>query len=584
VVSRVTSWRRLLLRIGAGLLLLLVLVFSYQVVRTVLALRQAKNETHQLSGEVRRNDAAAVKQTLNEIQRRAKTAHGHSDNFLWNAVGRLPFVGDDVKAVQVMSRAVAEASQGATAPANTLLAQVQGDRLRSSDGTLNLPAIAELAPTLEKMTAALQKAADDVDAIDPGNLIGPLGDATTNVQDQIDSLLAGAKGGETISHLVPPMLGDSGPRQYLLVVQNNAEIRSTGGLPGSLSILKADQGALTLGAQRAVDDFDVLTSPALPLTEEEKDLYGDNLGENIRDTNLTPDFPRAAALMSALHKRSFGTDVDGVISVDPVVLASVLKATGPIKVGGETFTAHNVVRKLLHDVYQRFETRPEQDAYFDRVARGVFDTLITRHVAPLKVLRALGSSAGERRFLVWSAHPEEERALAAQTTGGQLPRDTGADPQVGLYLNDATAAKIEYFLDYSASIRSAECTDRGAQKLQVGMVLSSSAPRRGFDLSRYVTGTGKYAAKGTIRMNLRMYAPTGGTITALTANGKPVRLVTRQHDGRQVAIVTMFIRARQEVRLAAEITTRDGQRGDPQLKWTPGVRSRATGVTATSSC
>ncbi len=579
----VTSWRRLLLRVAAGLILLVVLVFSYQVVRTVMALRQAKNETHQLSGEVRRNDVDAVKDTLREIRDSSDTARGHSDNFMWDAVGKLPFIGDDFQAVQVMARAVSEASRGATTSANSLLSQVQGDRLRDSEGQLNLPAIAAMAPSLETMAASLQTAADEVDAIDPDGLVGPLRDATINVQRQIGSLLAAAEGGASVAHLLPPMLGEDGTRRYLLVVQNNAEVRATGGLPGSFSILTAKDGKLSLGGQRAVDDFDVLSKPALPLTEEERDLYGDNLGENIRDTNLTPDFPRAAALMNALYKESFDVDLDGVISVDPVVLASVLKATGPIKVGGETFNSRNVVRKLLHDVYQRFETRKEQQTYFDRVALGVFDTLINRQVEPLKVLRALGRSAGQRRFLVWSSHSDEERELATSTSGGQLPRD-GSVPQVGLYLNDATAAKIEYFLDYTASIRSAGCTDDGAQTLQVGMVLTSSAPRRGFELSRYITGTGKYAAKGTMKVNLRMYAPTGGEITKLTANGKPVRIVTREHHGRQVAIVTMFIKARQQVRLAAEIRTRAGQPGDPELKWTPGVRTRTTGVTATSSC
>ena len=87
-----------------------------------------------------------------------------------------------------------------------------------------------------------------------------------------------------------------------------------------------------------------------------------------------------------------------------------------------------------------------------------------------------------------------------------------------------------------------------------------------------------------MRMNLRLYAPTGGEITKLTANGRPIRIVAREHDGRQVAIVTMFIKARQEVRLAAEMRTRDGQTGDPVLKWTPGVRTKTSGVTATSSC
>jgi hypothetical protein len=205
-------------------------------------------------------------------------------------------------------------------------------------------------------------------------------------------------------------------------------------------------------------------------------------------------------------------------------------------------------------------------------------------VEPLKLFRALGKSASQRRFLVWSSHAEEQELIAGTVSSGELPRDTGAEPHVGLYLNDGTAAKIEYYLDYETSIRSASCTTKGAQKLQVGMVLSSSAPRRGYQLSRFITGRGLYAPRGMMRLNLRIYAPTGGELTTLTANGKAVKIVTNDHDGRQVAIVTMLIRAHQQVRLSAEFRTRDGQRGDPVLDWTPGVRTKTSTVTASSAC
>ena len=583
-MPRVTSWRRLILRVAAGLLLLLVVVFSYQVVRTVLSLRDAKNEAHQLGAELRRNDVAAVKQTLRDLEERSATARGLSDNILWDAASKVPYLGDDIGAVQVMAHALNDASARVYEPAVALLEKSGNNTLRDSDGRVQLAAVAELEKPLDQMATALQGAADEVDELDPDHLLGPLRDVTTNVQNQLDASLSAAKGGATVARLVPPMMGADGSRRYLLVVQNNAETRSTGGLPGSFAVLDAVDGKLSLGAQRAVDDFDILTAPVLPLTDEERALYGDNLGENIRDTNLTPDFPRAASLMSALQKRSFGTDIDGIISVDPVLLSSVLRATGPVMVGEERFTAGNVVRKLLNEVYQRVDTREAQDAYFDGAARGIFNSLVTRNVEPLKLFRALGKSASQRRFLVWSSHAEEQELIAGTVSSGELPRDTGAEPHVGLYLNDGTAAKIEYYLDYETSIRSASCTTKGAQKLQVGMVLSSSAPRRGYQLSRFITGRGLYAPRGMMRLNLRIYAPTGGELTTLTANGKAVKIVTNDHDGRQVAIVTMLIRAHQQVRLSAEFRTRDGQRGDPVLDWTPGVRTRTSTVTASSAC
>ena len=583
-MSRMTSWRRRLLGLVTAVIVLAVLVFSYQAVRTVLALRGAKNAAHQLSSELRQNDIVAVKKSLRTIQARSATARGLSNNFLWDALAKVPVLGDDVDAVQVMAKALNEASSRAYDPASTLLDAFQDGHLRDQDGRVDLTAVAAVEQPMKDLASGLQGAVDDVDGLEPKHLLGPLRDVTTNVQDELDSTLSIAKGGATAANLVPTMMGADGPRHYLLVVQNNAETRATGGLPGSFIMLTADNGKLSLGAQHSVDDFPELTTPVLPLTAEERALFGDNLGENIRDTNLTPDFPRAAALINAMQKKAFGSDIDGVISVDPVALASVLKATGPVKVANETFTSHNVVTKLLSQVYKTYDSRPAQDLYFDRAAGGIFDSLISRDVDPIKLLRQLARSSEQRRFLVWSAHPEEQDQLAGSSASGALPRDTGSKPHVGLYLNDGTAAKIEYYLDYQTSIRAASCTPKGSQTLQVGMVLDSSAPRRGYQLNKYITGTGAYVPRGMMRLNLRIYAPTGGELTGLSANGRPVRIATSQHDGRQVAIVTMVIRAHQEVRLSAEFRTRDGQRGDPVLDWTPGVRTKSSGVTAASSC
>lgn len=583
-MSRATSLRRLLLWLVAGLLLLVVVVFSYQAVRTVLALRQAKNDASALSAQLRHDNVPAVRRTLRALVHSSATARGNSDNVLWDAASHLPYFGDDIEAVQVMSKALADASHSASGPANVLLDQVEDHHLRSADGTLDLTAIGDLADPLHQLTTALQGPSHQVGDLEPSGLLSPLRDVTSNVQDQLGSLLSASRGGEAVAHLLPTMLGESAPRHYLLVVQNNAETRSTGGLPGSLSILNARNGVLSLGGQHSVDDYTTFTTPVVPLTTEEKDLYGSTIGEDIRDTNLTPDFPRAAQLMAALTQRSFGTKVDGVISVDPVVLSYVLKATGPVMVGHEKFTAGNVVPTLLNKVYQRFDSRKEQQAYFDVVARGIFDTLIHRDVSPVRVLHQLGRGVGQHRLLVWSAHPDEQSVLARTTAAGVLPRDVDGSPHVGLYLNDGTAAKIEYYLDYDSSVRSAGCTPDGRQTLQVGMNLTSSAPRRGYDLSPYTVGFGKYAAKGTMRLNLRLYAPTGGTITGLVANGQPIQVVSREHDGREVAVVTMFIRAREQVRLSAEIQTRAGQAGDPVLDQTPGVRTHTSRIVVPSSC
>ena len=151
-MPRVTSWRRLFLRLGAVLLLLLVLVFTYQAVRTVLALREAKNEVATLKGEVRRNDVAAVKQTLRSIESTSETARRHSDNLLWDGLAgcrarrrRRGRPGDGARP----QRGVRAGLRAAV----TLLEKTDGATLREPDGRVDLTAVAELETPCDRLAA-----------------------------------------------------------------------------------------------------------------------------------------------------------------------------------------------------------------------------------------------------------------------------------------------------------------------------------------------------------------------------------------------------------------------------------------------
>ncbi len=97
------------------------------------------------------------------------------------------------------------------------------------------------------------------------------------------------------------------PRNYLLIFQNNAEARSTGGLPGAATILNATDGKITIPKAAQAPGFGELDKPVLPLTKEENKIFFDQLGTYFQDANFTPDFPRTADLMAARWKLETGT-------------------------------------------------------------------------------------------------------------------------------------------------------------------------------------------------------------------------------------------------------------------------------------
>ena len=368
----------------------------------------------------------------------------------------------------------------------------------------------------------------------PTGCSSPVGKAANEVQERVTQLNAGVSSANAATRLLPDMLGGAGPRNYLLMVQNNAEIRATGGLPGSLSLLHADDGKVRLGFRGSANDFPILTRPVLPLSADERGLYGSALGEDVRQTNQTPDFPRTGQLLSAIVARSRGQQLDGVVSVDPIALSQVLRATGPIRVGKETLNADNVVAKLLNESYQRLPTQDQQNAYFASASRDIANALLGGHVDEEALARKLGEGVRQRRVLVWSRNAAEQKVLESAGISGRLPREAAGKPHVGMYFNNDKGSKMEYYLDYRGSVKSLGCTANGAQDLHTSMTFASHAPPGGRGLSESVTGTTFPSTKGDIKLSTQIYAPTGGTLTGLSVNGKRAPVYLRADGGRKV--------------------------------------------------
>src|SRR5205814_1553906 len=134
------------------------------------------------------------------------------------------------------------------------------------------------------------------------------------------------------------------------------------------------------------------------------------------------------------------------------------RATGPLAMPtGPALGADNAVRLLLADAYARMTSTVDKDDYFTAAARTVFTALSEGRAEPRTALAALARAAGERRLLVWSAHEDEERELAGTVLEGALPLADGATPTVGVFLNDGSGAKLDYYLRNTAEVAVTGC-------------------------------------------------------------------------------------------------------------------------------
>jgi hypothetical protein len=323
-----------------------------------------------------------------------------------------------------------------------------------------------------------------------------------------------------------------------MMFQNNAEVRATGGMPGAFIVIEANDGAVKVvdhgSAATAIQSF---PAPVVPLDPDAEQLYTDRLATFPADVNLTPDFPTAANLAREMYRIRSGRNVDGVIATDPVALSYLLRATGPVQIpGGAPLIAATAVKTLLSDVY-RSTTNAQQDAYFAGAALAAFHTLTRKQSNPRAVLAELARAAGERRLLVWSARPEEAELIKGTAVAGTLPIDDGTKPTVGVFLNDGTGAKLGYYLTQSAQLTVGGCARDGSRELRLRVTLGSGAPASG--LSDSITGLALAGERGTIRTNVMVFSPTGGTVADANLDGAELDFGTGVEHGRSVAVATL---------------------------------------------
>ncbi len=129
------------------------------------------------------------------------------------------------------------------------------------------------------------------------------------------------------------------------MVQQTSESRGTGGLPGGFAVLEASKGKLRVSAQGT--DADLVNGPIAPppgVPQDYIDFYQPDGAFNLwQNVNVSPNLPVVARVVAARWKRQSGQQVDGVIALDALALAGILRGSGPIDVGdGKTITPEQV--------------------------------------------------------------------------------------------------------------------------------------------------------------------------------------------------------------------------------------------------
>lgn len=127
------------------------------------------------------------------------------------------------------------------------------------------------------------------------------------------------------------LLGANGERRFLVLFQNNRELRPTGGFIGSFSLIDVKKGKIENIETPQGGPYDIKPNLTEFLKPPQPVQYINSRWE-IQDANWFPDFPTSAKKFQWFYDKSGGPTVDGVIAITPNVLTRLLKAVGPLEI------------------------------------------------------------------------------------------------------------------------------------------------------------------------------------------------------------------------------------------------------------
>ncbi|HSV94999.1 MAG TPA: DUF4012 domain-containing protein [Spirochaetia bacterium] len=233
----------------------------------------------------------------------------------------------------------------ATPAGETPKVQSIEDRIVYMAQTLDL-----ISPDLEKIGAEMAEAQKELDMIKESRY--PEKIAGKNVRSKITSikstvaesaqLLTQAK---PLIKLLPDLLGNPNPKTYMILFQNDAELRPTGGFMTAYAFMKVTKGKIDLLSSYDIYDLDARFNKKVPAPDAIK-KYLNETYLNLRNSNISPDYKVSMDLFSK-HYNDIPNMIkpDGIIAIDTQLPVEILKVIGPIGVGGwGNFSAENDAR------------------------------------------------------------------------------------------------------------------------------------------------------------------------------------------------------------------------------------------------
>jgi len=354
--------------------------------------------------------------------------------YLWMApyLGWIPKYGGTIsQAEQILSLAqnlAMAADEGLSAITPTVETTLSNDKpLEVMDLLLQLQSA---SPQLLNAQISLAQAQEARKKIDTARLIPKIGNVITNRIDPLFISISGAFPMEDALIMVrtaPNLLGGgkAGPQTYLILIQNEDELRPTGGFltaAGSAVVMDGKLISMNIESSDLIDD----PNKPYPIPPWQFEEFMNIEMLLFRDSNWFTNFPTTASWAEYFYSYSRASSADGIIAIDMHVIARLLEILGPVRVDN---VAHPVTHENVLDYLRSAEeTRPkgvtgtwDRKQYLDELAQPLLERILNaRGQTWTKLMPVLIELLDEKHILLQIDNEEVAAFLERRNWDGSV--------------------------------------------------------------------------------------------------------------------------------------------------------------------
>lgn len=532
--------KRNIMPIVGVLVFLLVLVYFF-IVSPILAI---KSKAKVLIASAREMKNIFAKNDIDLLQKKLATVTVEYDDFQASAKGIywasfIPYVADFKRGVEAGSYLIKAGKEGieSIAPYADLIGFKKGqssftersaeDRLQTAILTLD-----KVLGRVDVISEDIKQAEERINQIDEKRYPTKIGSLVVrekirNIKEQFQGLASLLVDAKPLVKRLPEIFGKDKEQTYLLLFQNDKELRATGGFLTAYGIFTVRNGKMKIAKSADIYTLDDSISPH-PVAPPEILTYHKGVATfNIRDSNLSPDLPTSVGLFNSLYKKSpEKVDYTGIITIDTKVLVDMLTIFGDTEVDGVRFSAVNDAHcNCPQVIYKLFDMVDRPVNYVKTNRKGILGDLMyalfykALGFSPSKywgtLVQQMFTNLNEKHIQVYFVDSDLQKSVEKLNFAGRI-RDYKGDY---LHINNVNFAGAKSNLFVKETFESkTKFNDNGKTTREVSVVYRNPFPHSDCSLER-----GGLCLNATLRNWVRFYVPKGSTLVDFKGSSKPVK-------------------------------------------------------------